>query len=94
MEAVVIAEVACLAKLARGYKVIIKLLADLLRQSTKSSSLNGLIDSTFNMTFQGCNDLGLVLPFIGSQGEVLNNIVCLWRNRVGGLVLVKLLVQH
>ena len=49
----------------------------LLCPSTKASSLDGLIDSTFDVAFQGCNDLGLILPFISSQAKVVDYIECL-----------------
>ena len=77
MEAVIIAEVACLGELAEGYEIVIERFADLLCPSPKASSLDGLVDSTFDVAFQGCNDLSLILPFISSQAKVVDNIECL-----------------
>ena len=69
MEAVIIAEVACLGKLTEGY--------NLLCPSAKVSSLDGLIDLTYDVAFQSCNDSGLILPFISCQGKVVDYIECL-----------------
>ena len=56
MEAVIIAEVAYLGELAERYKIVIERFADLLCLSMKASSLNGLIDSNFDVAFQGCGE--------------------------------------
>ena len=54
-----------------------QMICRLLCPSTKASSLNGLIDLTFDMAFQGSNELGLILSFISSQAKVVNYIECL-----------------
>ena len=47
-----------------GYKIVIERFADLLCPSTKASSLDGLIDSTFDVAFLGCNDLSVILSSV------------------------------
>ena len=64
LEAVIIAEVACLGELAEGFKIVIDRFADLLCPSTKAPPLDDLIDSTFDVAFQGCNDLTLILSSV------------------------------